>query len=176
MFKLFKFGEARSATTTASLASRIQTSRSKLLAESGRIRQEMRVTQRESERRKQEVEQLKSNNGAGFDEAVKRWTSVELRSDKLQRTKSFLDRNIDLLDDAALGVRLKGVTALAGDLLGELQMADPKMQQRMEDFEVDYARLTDNVTELLGGINQSHEGESGEFLHKSKILRDSLDD
>jgi len=136
----------------------------------------MRVTQRESERRKQEVEQLKSNNGVGFDEAVNRWTSAELRTEKLQRTKSFLDRNIDLLDDAALGVRLKGVTALAGDLLGELQMADPKMQQKMEDFEVDYARLTDNVRELLGGINQSHEGENGEFLSKNKILRDSLID
>jgi len=157
------------------LTARIAEAKKLLLAEIGRVHQQRTLTKLESEKREREARKLKdSGQEKRLDKSVERWGMAELHVDRLDETVDFLQRNVDLIDDTALGIRIGEVTSLAGNLLGNLKLVDPDMERKMADFEVGFVRLTGYVKTLVGDMQLPPRGENADIAEKAAELTERL--
>jgi hypothetical protein len=157
------------ASESDTLIAGIAEAKRRLLAEMGRVRQQRILTTIESEKREREAKELRESG------EEKRWGMAELHVDRLDETIDFLQRNVDLIEDAALGLRIGEVTSLAGSLLGNLKLVNPDLERRMTEFEVAYVQLTGRVQNLVGDMQLPPQRENSDIADKAEELKKRLE-
>jgi hypothetical protein len=164
------------ASESDTLIAGIAEAKRRLLAEMGRVRQQRILTTIESEKREREAKELReSGEEKRFEKSVERWGMAELHVDRLDETIDFLQRNVDLIEDAALGLRIGEVTSLAGSLLGNLKLVNPDLERRMTEFEVAYVQLTGRVQNLVGDMQLPPQRENSDIADKAEELKKRLE-
>jgi hypothetical protein len=157
------------------LSSRITEAKGRLLSGIAKIRAEQKVIELDVGRRAKEALRLRKTDEQGrYQISLKRWKQARSRVERLDSAIDFMERHVELLEDASLGVKIGEITALTGHLLSDLNLVNPDIKNKMEDFEVDFVNLTGNVKELLEGVQPIGYAEVPEAIQEFDELDQML--
>jgi len=139
------------------------------------IRQERTLRKVDSERHEREAQKIRDSGEENrLEISVKRWARAELYLDRLDESMDYLQRNIDLFDEAALGLRIGEAGNLAVNLLLNLKLMTPDFERKAADSEVGYRQLQDQVKKMVRDKELPFQEETVELMEKATKLKERL--